>query len=360
MDTEVLIVGGGLSGLAAAWQLKHLGIDYRIVEARSRTGGRILSTAEHGTDYDLGPSWIWPGQHQVAKLLSEFNLSKFDQPAEGTTLYQQQNGQIQQHQGLSPMAGAFRINGGSAALTNALTDALASDNRVYLEHSCSNVAITEHGVLLTINNGDSAIQWQAKTTAIAIPPRLAAKLNYSPTLPNILQQALQKLPTWMAAHAKAIALFDKPFWKERGLSGTAMSQVGPLVEIHDASPHQGGPYSLFGFVGYPADARQQIGETELVKMVKQQLINIFGPAADNPIDVILQDWSIEAYTAEEEDLKAPAGHPAYGLSVKPENEWAGRLHFISTETNHDNGGLIEGAIDRAMQFAHEYNTQRSG
>ena len=75
----MLIVGAGLSGLTAGWQLKKLGIKYRIVEARPRTGGRIFSTTNHGSDYDLGPSWIWPGQHQVAQLLSELNLKRFDQ-----------------------------------------------------------------------------------------------------------------------------------------------------------------------------------------------------------------------------------------------------------------------------------------
>lgn len=358
MDTEVLIVGGGLSGLTAAWQLSKLGIPYRIVEARPRMGGRILSLTKHGTDYDLGPSWIWQGQPHVAELLNELGLSKFSQPVEGTTLYQLQSGQIQPHQGLSPMAGALRIQGGSAALTNALSNSLMSNNNLYPEHVVTKIMTTNHGVQLQINNGDKTFEWQAKAAALAIPPRLAAKLNYSPGLPNPLKQALQKLPTWMAAHAKVVTLFDKPFWKEQGLSGTALSQVGPLVEIHDASPNDGGPYALFGFVGYPANARSQIGEAELVNKVKQQLVSIFGSAADNPIDVVIQDWSTEPFTADEEDLNAPAGHPEYGLAMQAQNEWADRLYFISTETNQDHGGLIEGAIDRATQFAHEFNKSR--
>jgi len=327
LDTEVLIVGAGLSGLSAAWRLKQLGIEYRLVEARARTGGRILSSAEHGDDYDLGPSWIWPGQPQVEQLLSELGLSKFSQPVEGTTLYQLQNGQIQQYQGLSPMAGAFRIKGGSAALTNALTNALISERNIYTEHVCTHVSASEDGVQVTIKNDQ-------------------------------LQQALQQLPTWMAAHAKAVAIFDKPFWQEQGLSGTAMSQVGPLVEIHNASPYENGPYALFGFVGYPASARKQIGQSELIKLVEQQLVSIFGPAASNPIDVILQDWSTEPFTADAKDLDAPNGHPAYGLSIEATGEWDTRLQFISTETNYNNGGLIEGAIDRANRFVEQYSSQR--
>lgn len=31
----------------------------------------------------------------------------------------------------------------------------------------------------------------------------------------------------------AFAIYDRPFWREAGLSGTAQSMVGPLAEIHD-------------------------------------------------------------------------------------------------------------------------------
>ena len=43
----------------------------------------------------------------------------------------------------------------------------------------------------------------------------------------------------MAGHAKFIALYERAFWREAGCSGTAMSQRGPLTEIHDASDELG-------------------------------------------------------------------------------------------------------------------------
>ena len=41
MDTDVLIVGGGLSGLALADELHCKGMDFQRLEARDRVGGRI-------------------------------------------------------------------------------------------------------------------------------------------------------------------------------------------------------------------------------------------------------------------------------------------------------------------------------
>lgn len=57
-------------------------------------------------------------------------------------------------------------------------------------------------------------------------------------------------PTWMAPHAKYIALYDHPFWREAGLSGMAQSHVGPMAEIHDASDSNGSA-ALFEFIGLP-------------------------------------------------------------------------------------------------------------
>ncbi len=49
-----------------------------------------------------------------------------------------------------------------------------------------------------------------------------------------------------------------------------MSRRGPMVEIHDASPSEGGPYALFGFVGFSANDRLQLGD-EILKWPKNSL-----------------------------------------------------------------------------------------
>jgi monoamine oxidase len=67
IDIETLIVGGGLSGLEIARQLQRLNQSFQLVEARHKIGGRILTqSAGRGNDkanFDLGPSWFWPGQN---------------------------------------------------------------------------------------------------------------------------------------------------------------------------------------------------------------------------------------------------------------------------------------------------------
>jgi polyamine oxidase len=54
---KVVIIGAGISGLAAAEVLTKYGIDYVILEARNRIGGRIQTNRDGLAPYDLGASW---------------------------------------------------------------------------------------------------------------------------------------------------------------------------------------------------------------------------------------------------------------------------------------------------------------
>ena len=150
--------------------------------------------------------------------------------------------------------------------------------------------------------------------------------------------------TWMAGQAKILAIFDRPFWREAGLSGDAFSRMGPMVEIHDASPAHGGPYGLFGFVGFPADVRVAHRD-RMMELAQDQLIRLFGHAAASPMQLVLQDWAAESLTATQSDVQVSALHPAYGLPSELANLWSGRLIFGSTEVARQFGGLLEGALE---------------
>ncbi len=59
VDTEIAIVGAGAAGIAAALTAQAHGLDYRLIEARDRSGGRTWTTTTPlGRPFDLGASWI--------------------------------------------------------------------------------------------------------------------------------------------------------------------------------------------------------------------------------------------------------------------------------------------------------------
>ena len=152
-------------------------------------------------------------------------------------------------------------------------------------------------------------------------------------------------PTWMAPHAKVFALYDRPFWREQGLSGMAQSLVGPLSEIHDATTASGRA-ALFGFVGVPHARRQQAGRDLLIEASVAQLTRLFGPEAATPQATLLKDWGEDALTATPEDASA-GGHPMPSSSPWVSGVWADRLTLIGSETSRTEPGYLAGAVEAA-------------
>lgn len=61
MDREydVIIVGGGISGLTCARELSRKGKSVLLVEARDRWGGRVYTyTTEEGQNIEFGATWV--------------------------------------------------------------------------------------------------------------------------------------------------------------------------------------------------------------------------------------------------------------------------------------------------------------
>jgi monoamine oxidase len=55
---DVLILGAGVAGLAAAARLHEAGVRVRVLEARDRVGGRVWTLEEEGTAIELGAEFI--------------------------------------------------------------------------------------------------------------------------------------------------------------------------------------------------------------------------------------------------------------------------------------------------------------
>ena len=87
---DVIIVGAGASGLAAAKKLEEEGISYQILEATNKLGGRIQKD-ETFADFpiDLGAEWI----HEDKSILNYLINQPGSEPNVETILYQPMNAQ---------------------------------------------------------------------------------------------------------------------------------------------------------------------------------------------------------------------------------------------------------------------------
>lgn len=75
---DVVIVGAGFAGLAAARALAAAGVEPLVLEARDRVGGRVYTRpAADGTPLDLGAQWIGPTQRRLAVLAADTGVRTF-------------------------------------------------------------------------------------------------------------------------------------------------------------------------------------------------------------------------------------------------------------------------------------------
>lgn len=349
MRTSVAIVGGGLSGLRMASLLQQAGIDYCLLEARERLGGRILGqpAADQQGSYDLGPSWIWPGQPRVARLIADAGLSLYPQYSQGELVYEDFDASVRRLD-FATMAGALRLNGGIETLIDGLADSLPAERKL-LQHPVTQIEQQVEGYVVTVNTSDAAapLKINADQVVLAVPPRvIASQIVFQPELPEAAMQSMRAVPTWMGSFIKVVVEYPQPFWRDMQLSGDAMSRIGPLQEIHDASVKGSRHGALFGFIRQTAVT--SIDENELKQQVTAQLTGLFGPSAAQPLSIWIKNWSADIYSAGPTDITdSPDGHPVYGLPLQLQQLAKQGLVFIATEMAHQHGGLIEGALEAA-------------
>jgi monoamine oxidase len=79
-SVDVVVIGAGIAGLAAAQSLTEAGLSVLVLEADTRVGGRLLTkTLEDGTAFDLGGQWIaGPNEMpRVNRLIEKLGLHTF-------------------------------------------------------------------------------------------------------------------------------------------------------------------------------------------------------------------------------------------------------------------------------------------
>jgi monoamine oxidase len=355
---RVVIVGAGLSGLYAASLLESRNYDYVVLEARDAPGGRIasidgmagsMSAATAIDRFDLGPAWFWPQyQRDLERVVRKLGLASFAQFDTGEALLDrgphQPPARLQGYQS-SPIS--MRLIGGMSALVDALRGALDPE-RIATGQAVRRLRrVAEHVEVDSEDAGGVTTTWHADHVLLALPPRLAEHtLTFDPPLPPTLAQSWRSTATWMAPHAKYVAIYDRPFWREDGLSGEARSATGPLGEIHDASM-PGASAALFGFLSVPARLRRTIGSDALQAQCRAQLTRLFGPQASAPRIEAFKDWAQETYTAVPDDVIAAAHHVGAPAAAPADGPWHQRVTGIASEWSASFPGYLAGAIEAA-------------
>lgn len=363
MQVDVAIVGAGLCGLALARTLTQRGVSVRVLEARSRMGGRVLTQrcADTGQALDLGPAWFWPDtEPRIAALLDALGLASRPQHDPGDALWLTDPNRALDRR-LEPggvHAGAHRIDGGTDRLATALAAALP-DGCVHIDTAVRGVR--DHGAFLEVLLA-AGPSLRARRVVLAVPPRLVReRVQFDPPLSAAVSEALEATPTWMATQAKVLTTFERPFWRAEGQSGNAFVRHAQAVlgEVFDAGDAfaaaaaagagagQGG--ALGGFFALDAVQRQNF-RRGLPMLIDSQLAQLFGPEAQHGRQYRL-DWAEEPWTCSATD-RASLPEPPQADPLLRRPLWTGRLFMGGSETAAHGAGHMEGALEAADRIAH--------
>jgi len=354
---EVVVVGGGLAGLTAADALHAAGRSVTVVEARPAVGGRIRTIINGESWFDLGATWHWSNQPEVAALAASLGLVAFPQFRDGLAVVDDDEAApIRRIELGRPSPAELRFAGGAQALCQRLSARFPAE-ALHLGAEVTALSLDGAGVVVTTVDGTGQeSQLTCGSVVVAVPPRLAwAGITFTPELPERLVEVLQGTPTWMATAVKCVAEYESAFWRDAGLSGLAFSRAGPLVEVHDGCT-DGGTAALWGFLSASHKFRD-LDVDARTRAVLAQLGRLFGPEAADPVRYFERDWSNDPYTNNAvtwfgEPLAL--GHPAYAEAL-----FDGRLVWAGSETADAGAGHMEGAVRSGRRAAAQVLARRT-
>jgi len=229
-----------------------------------------------------------------------------------------------------------RIVGGSALVSERMADALG--DRVVLGAVVRRIEQTADGVVVETRDGR---RFAASQVIVTLPPTLAGRLEYAPALPSWRDQLTQRVPA--GSVFKVHAVYETPFWRERGLNGQAASDEGPVKVTFDNTPPGYDKGVLLGFLeGNDGRvwARRPGGERR--QAVIDCLVRYFGEDARHPIDYLEKDWMAEEFTRGCYGAHfTPGVWTAYGPAL---TEPVGRIHWAGAECAPVWNGYMEGAV----------------
>ncbi|KAA0112533.1 FAD-dependent oxidoreductase [Mycolicibacterium sp. P9-22] len=463
--SEVVVIGAGLSGLAAATALVDAGVDaVTVLEASPRVGGRTLNGSAGSITIDQGATLVYPQHRRALRLAGRFGVETFDSGGAGRfvaylngathsfpigstrgaklltapiprpivraalallarrtelplpatdladllhalrgldtlaatvpraepwsapgalELDQQSIGawiddMVPTRQGrllLEPLFGYFprttsllfvlhflntwggissllssmsttgvlRFTSGAQTLSLGMADALG--HRVIPDSPVTAIEHTADGV--TVHAG--AASFEAEHAIVAISPAACRPIEFRPGLPA---RTASLHEAWHPVHGRKVnAVYERPFWRDAGLSGSALTDHEAAPGVLDASPQDGSAGILACYTADDVDGDESPqAQTQRKEAVFGVYASAFGAEALHPQQYSEKRWRDEPFHFGcEGGLSVGALTSARSLLKTP----VGRIHWAGVETADEWMGFMEGAVQSGFRAARE-------
>lgn len=445
-QVDVVVVGAGFAGLAAADRLVASGLDVLVLEEADRVGGRTWTVQGGGTWLELGGMWTGPGQPLLAGLVDRFGLGTFPQHDEGRALLVEGGTALADDVSDArwaaidryvaalddlartvPADGPWRAPGAEAldALTldrwlvqevpdpearhhlevvltelmcvpaeelsvltllhaavtsGTLAAALgvqdgAQERRVLHGIQAAALALADElGDRVRLGSGVDRLSWNdagaivdladgsvmARHVVVAMAPSTCERIDFEPVLPLRRVDAQRRMP--LGSVVKVCAVYDRPFWRDAGLSGSVLDLDGPFHHCLDVSSPDSDRGVLVSFLA--AEAARELSDAALgagasdVRRARflERAVAWFGPEAAQPLHYRDLDWtSVPPVGGGYSGVVEPGAWPTIGPSLTAP---VGCLHWAGSESASTWTGYVEGALSSGIRAADEVLASR--
>jgi monoamine oxidase len=237
-----------------------------------------------------------------------------------------------------------RFVGGAQQIAVRLADELAG--RVVLSAPVRLIEQAADGVTV---HSDAGVH-RARYIIVAVPPLLAGRIDYAAPLPAKRDQLTARMP--LGSVIKYVASYERPFWREAGFSGEAVSDTGITTTTFDDTSHDGQHAALVTFSDGAA-AREWSPRTsdQRRRAVLDEFVRFFGPQAARPTGFVEKDWNTDPWSRGcYVGVTTPGTLTAFGEALR---EPCGRIHWAGTETATEWMGYLDGAIQSGQRASAE-------
>jgi monoamine oxidase len=330
---KVLVLGAGMAGLVAAYELTQLGHDVTVLEARTRPGGRVHTLREPFSDglyAEEGAARI-PDEHDLTlKYVKTFELPlepfypsrlnaiRFDRgsrqevPIDGFTDAMTQN--YGADLGGKPERW-HKIKGGTDLLPRAFAKNLES--KIVYGAPVVKLEQTASAARVVCLKGGASQTFVADSVLVTIPFSVLRNVEL-PALSPRKRDVIKR--TQYDAVSRVYLQTRNRFWEERGLNGFAFTRGA--IEIWQPTWNQPGPRGILMTYARPGEAERirSMKESGRIEATLTQLDGIFTGLRGNFERGVTKCWTEDEWAR---GAWAFVGFSDFATAIVPE----GRVHF---------------------------------
>ncbi|MDZ4877579.1 MAG: hypothetical protein CLLPBCKN_007014 [Chroococcidiopsis cubana SAG 39.79] len=355
---KVIVVGAGISGLVAAYELTAVGHDVTILEARKRIGGRVLTLrgAFQGEDLvELGAARIPSNHHLTLGYIKHFGLrlSQFA-PTTGKYLTMKDGKRL-----LVPAKELFqnqpqiraqeiqKLTDGFDLLPQAFTQALTE--KIKLDNAVTRIVQTSNGVEVSCSSGQ---RYFGDCVLCTVPLTVLDRITFSPDLSPAKKEAAAGGYNYRAA-TRCYVKFPARFWEKDDLNGWGFFEDEELWHTTWDKPEKTGILHAYlkGEKAFEMDAFEgKVQQTKLLQHWEKILPGVSNYSVRSHFYSWTKDiWSKGgwAYPTDEQEKKL--------FSELGRSE--GKIYFAGEHTSKTRGWL-QGALESGLKAAKEIQLRK--